>query len=208
MILFSFSSLLLGVAFAAPPGVITTEAIRRGMLGGFWPAFLVELGSLLGDATWGIIALAGGAFLVQGHAFRLTLGIIGVLFLLYLAFFAFRDAYKTSNHESRISTRRGHFITGIMLSLANPFSITFWLSVGNSSITSHFASPTFVHYLVFFTSFMAGTLIWCFILAGLVTWGKKVLNPTFFRWVNLACGIFFTWFSIQLGINTWQGLIK
>lgn len=208
MLLFSLSSLLLGIAFAAPPGVITTEAIRRGLQGGYWSAFLVELGSLLGDATWGIIALSGGAFLVQSQPIRLTLGIMGVLFLLYLAFSAFRDVFKEPSLISKHPPRKGHFISGVLLSLANPFSIAFWLSVGNTSITSRFTHPTLIHYIIFLTSFLAGTLIWCFILAWLVTLGKRTINSSFFRWVDLACAIFLLWFALQLGMNTWRGLIQ
>jgi len=66
------SSLVLGIAFCAPPGIITAEAVRRGLARGFRPALWVELGSLNGDATWAIIALAGAAFVVQNAVARFS----------------------------------------------------------------------------------------------------------------------------------------
>jgi len=59
------SSLLLGIVFCAPPGAIAAEAVRRGFAKGFRPALFVEFGSLVGDATWAIVALVGLAVLVQ-----------------------------------------------------------------------------------------------------------------------------------------------
>ena len=54
-----------GLAFCAPPGVITAEALRRGLSRGFWSALLLELGSLIGDAAWAALALTGAALLVE-----------------------------------------------------------------------------------------------------------------------------------------------
>jgi chemosensory pili system protein ChpE len=56
MITLFLASFALGLAFCAPPGAITAEALRRGLARGFRPALLVELGSLIGDATWALIA--------------------------------------------------------------------------------------------------------------------------------------------------------
>ncbi|HYM70515.1 MAG TPA: hypothetical protein VEZ44_13030 [bacterium] len=41
----------LGIAACAPPGVVTVEAVRRGIHRGFAGALLLELGSLVGDAA-------------------------------------------------------------------------------------------------------------------------------------------------------------
>ncbi len=51
----------LGLAFCAPPGAVTAEALRRGLERGFWSVLLLELGSLVGDATWAALALFGAA---------------------------------------------------------------------------------------------------------------------------------------------------
>lgn len=48
------SAILLGLAFCAPPGAVTAEAIRRGVARGFGAALGIELGSLIGDAVWAI----------------------------------------------------------------------------------------------------------------------------------------------------------
>jgi hypothetical protein len=58
----------LGIVVNAAPGAVFAESLRRGMRGGFRGAFAVQVGSLVGDAVWAILGLAGvGAlFLLDG----------------------------------------------------------------------------------------------------------------------------------------------
>jgi threonine/homoserine/homoserine lactone efflux protein len=202
MLSFSLSSLLLGIAFSAPPGVVTA-AIRRGLTGGFWAAFLVELGSMAGDAIWAVIALSGGAVLVQNPAVQTSLGLAGAIFMLTLAILAFRDAAKLKVPEAAETAQNRDLVHGLLLSLGNPFSIAFWLSVGSTIIPNRIAHPLPFHYVLFFLTFMLGVLIWCFILAGLVSRGRKYLEPPFFRWVNILCG-----FAVQTGWNYLRAIVK
>ena len=86
------SSFILAIAFCAPPGIITAETVRRGAARGFVPALFVQLGSLVGDTTWAIIALTGLAFLVQNNTAKIILSVIGILVMLKLAWDALKDA--------------------------------------------------------------------------------------------------------------------
>lgn len=42
------STVGIGLAYCATPGAVNAEALRRGLARGFWPALLVQLGSLIG----------------------------------------------------------------------------------------------------------------------------------------------------------------
>jgi chemosensory pili system protein ChpE len=156
MIALFLSSFALGIAFCAPPGEITAEALRRGLARGFRPALLIELGSLIGDATWALIALVGAAFLVQNRLARLLLGMMGTLFLLRLAWHALRDAKQGAIPAPKPPTAYGDFTTGAVLSLGNPFAIAFWLGVGSSAIAAIVPNPQVVHFITFFAAFMLG----------------------------------------------------
>jgi threonine/homoserine/homoserine lactone efflux protein len=201
------ASVALAIAFCAPPGVVTAEAIRRGLARGFGPALFVELGSLIGDATWAIITLAGAAFVVQNALARLFLGLVGTSFLLYLSWSAIRNAKRGGVPQSKNATARSDFATGAFLSLGNPFAVAFWLGVGSSTITTHVPNPQWIHFVAFFFAFMLGGLLWCFFLAVLITWGRRFVNATFFRGVNLLCGLFLGYYGLQLLWNTLQGLV-
>ncbi len=184
-----------------------TEAIRRGFARGYWPAFLVELGSLVGDAAWAVVALVGVAVIVQSPPVRLMLGLAGAGLLAYLAWRAFHDARKDAIPQQHGATSRGDFASGAFLSLGNPFEVAFWVTVGGSVVSTIIPDPQPLHLVVFFVGFMSGGLLWSVFLAGVVAWGRRLLNPAFFRWVSLGCGVLLSFFGVQLLWNTVQSLL-
>ncbi|MGE5461864.1 MAG: LysE family translocator [Syntrophothermus sp.] len=202
-----FSSFLLAIAFCAPPGVITAETVRRGAARGFFPALFVQLGSLVGDTTWAIIALTGLAFLVQNNLARIALSLVGILLMLKLAWGAILDAREEKELATHTAhSHRGDFTNGAFLSLGNPMNIVFWTGLGTTVFASISGRPQPVDFAVFFAGFLSGAVLWCFTMAGIVAWGRRFVTPTFFRWVNFACGLALGFFAIQLGLKLLQNL--
>src|SRR5215207_8435286 len=201
------SSFVLAIAFCAPPGVVTAETVRRGAARGFVPALFVQFGSLVGDTTWAIIALTGLAFLVQNSTAKIILSLIGIFLMLKLAWAAIQDAREGKELDTSASaSTRGDFATGAFLSLGNPMNIVFWTGLGTTVFASLSGKPQVADFAVFFAGFLSGAIVWCFVMAGLVAWGRKVVTTNFFRWVNLVCGLALTYFAIQLGWNLIQNL--
>jgi len=200
------SSFILAIAFCAPPGVVTAETVRRGFARGFWPALLVQIGSLIGDSTWAILAIAGAAALVQNWIVRLALSLLGVGFLIHLAFKAIKDSRSEIVLDQNSISERGDLATGAMLSLSNPFAIAFWLGIGTSIFSTVPGTPQPSHYAIFFSAFYLGLILWCLFMAGLVAWGRRFITPNFFRWINLACGVALGYFALQLGLQLVRNL--
>jgi threonine/homoserine/homoserine lactone efflux protein len=196
------SSFFLALAFCAPPGVVTAETVRRGAARGFLPALFVQFGSLVGDTTWAIVALTGLAFIVQNGTARVILSLVGILLMLKLAW----DAFKDARHDKELAfnattSNRGDFANGAFLSLGNPLNIVFWTGLGTTVFASISGSPQPIHFTLFFAGFLSGAVVWCFFMAGLVAWGRRFVTRTFFRWVNLSCGLALGYFALQL---TWK----
>jgi chemosensory pili system protein ChpE len=201
------SSFILAIAFCAPPGVITAETVRRGAARGFIPALFVQFGSLVGDTTWAIIALTGLAFIVQNNAAKIVLSLVGILLMLKLAWGAIQDARHGKELDTTASpSQRGDFTNGAFLSLGNPMNIVFWTGLGTTVFASISGKPQPVDFAIFFSGFLSGAVLWCFVMACLVAWGRKFVTQGFFRWVNIACGIALGFFALQLGLNLLQNL--
>lgn len=202
------SSFILAIAFCAPPGVITAETVRRGAARGFLPALFVQFGSLVGDTTWAIIALTGLAFLVQNNVAKIILSLIGILLMLKLAWDAIKDARsgKDLDTSSASASTRGDFANGAVLSLGNPMNIVFWTGLGTTVFASISGQPQPVHFAIFFAGFLLGAITWCFIMAGLVAFGRRYVTPAFFRGVNVICGVALGFFALQLAWKLVQNL--
>lgn len=197
MISLFISAFVLGIAFCASPGAVTAESLRSGLAGGFRPVLLVQIGSLVGDATWAAIALAGAAVLVQNTLVRYGLGVAGVLLLFWLAFGSLRAAWDGGMPEAR-GSHHGHFTRGALLSLTNPFAVAFWLGVGGAMAAVGVADPQISHFVVFFAGFMLGALVWAFSISGAIAWGRRFVHAVFFRWINLLSGLALGYFGLML----------
>jgi threonine/homoserine/homoserine lactone efflux protein len=201
------SSFILAIAFCAPPGVITAETVRRGAARGFVPALFVQFGSLVGDTTWAIVALTGLAFIIQNDMAKIILSLVGILLMLKLAWGAIQDARQGKELDTTSSeSTRGDFANGAFLSLGNPMNIVFWTGLGTTVFASISGRPEPGDFAIFFAGFLGGAVLWCFVMAGLVAWGRKFVTPVFFRWVNFACGIALGYFALQLSLNLLQNL--
>ena len=197
----------LGVAYNAAPGAVNTEALRRGLARGFRPALLVELGALIGDSTWAALALTGTAFLVRNRSVGLLLGVVGACFLLRLAWSALQEAWAGGLPRAQGRTARGDFATGTFFSLANPFALAFWTGIGGG-MTATGAGAQPASFVLLFSGFVLGALLWCLCIPVVIGWGRRFVRPAIFRWVNALCGLMLGYFSLTLFWNTVHAFLE
>jgi len=187
----------LGVAYCAPPGGVTAEALRRGIAHGFAPALMVELGSLLGDAAWVLAALAGITVVAGSGTAQVALGGVGVALLLVLAASSLLRA-RRSQPPPEAPHVGGAFAVGAAMAFANPYALAFWLGV-SGPLLAHRGSGGAA---IFFAGFMAACVTWCFVFAAACAWGRRLLGPRFFRLAHLVCGAALAGFAGRLAWTT------
>ena len=191
---------MIAISFSAPPGPVAMETIRRGLRGGFLPALNVQLGSIIGDFMWFMIAMIGLGQLAQISIIRGVLAIAGIGLLLYLGFCGMRDAFKASKLDQggAIDTKKGAFRSGMAISIANPMAVGYWLSIGGTLVATGVAGQSGGQTASFVFGFVAGTFLWAFIMALAVRFGKQILHPNLFRVINFGCGAALMIFGITL----------
>ena len=146
-----------GFAFCMSPGPVLAESLRRGLAGGFRPALLVQLGSLVGDVGWALAAFAGLGLLFTIPGLRVPLEIAGALFLLWLALNSFKDARLRAAPLGNGISAKGPdpFSSGVLMSLTNPNTMLFWLAIGATLGGLGVPSPTSAEAAVFLAGFVA-----------------------------------------------------
>ncbi|MGB1286985.1 MAG: LysE family translocator [Aggregatilineales bacterium] len=201
------TAFVMSFTFALQPGVIMFEAIRRGIPGGWKAALGVEFGSLVGDFTWAILALAGAAILFTNPILTILLGLFGAVLLLRFAWDAWQESHKDlefdKNEESQHDSR-GAFMAGALLSLSNPGNITFWLGMSGVVAGLGFLNPQPIHLVVFLAGFMFAQVIYCFFMAGMIGFGRQFMTPALFRWINRFAALALVYFGIMLLLDTMQ----
>ena len=211
MIELFFSALALGFLFNAAPGAIFAQSLRRGIQGGFWPAFHVQIGSLVGDLTWAVLGLGGVAVLFQLPMVKLPLAIFGGLLLGWLAYGSFKDAAApmpdptrddepapASSQATSSQAASSDLSVGAALSLSNPMNITYWAGLGGTITTLGVSDPTGMAFTVFLFGFMTSSVVWCFICAGFIAAVRHMISPMAWMMVNGICGAGLAYFAIHV----------
>lgn len=183
----------LGLIFNAAPGAVFAESLRRGIRSGFGPALNVQLGSLVGDAAWAVLGLAGVGALFSVPALRVPMTVAGCVLLGWLGVQGVRAAVTggaVAPAETPALGDGGSALkTGMAMSLANPWNIVYW-SGAAGAVSGVLGDTADVNGLVvFFTGFMVSSLAWCFVCAGGIALLRRALPPMAVRAVELVCGL-------------------
>ncbi len=128
------SGLALGAGAALPLGpiniLIMTNALRS-----YKSAVAIGLGAMSADIIYFLTTLIGGLKLLQYKTLANALIIFGSLFLLYIAWQIFKsrnnklDATPVKVEKSDVLKS---YAKGLSLTLLNPYTIGFWLSVSTT----------------------------------------------------------------------------
>lgn len=171
MLMLFASAFVLGLVFNAAPGAVFAETLRQGVRGGYRPALAVQLGSLVGDASWALLGLAGIGLVMQVDALRWPIGLAGAAYLFWLSW----DSWQAARTEHRLdapattaATQKQALRRGMALSLTNPQNLAYWAAMGSALGAVGVTQPGASDYGLFFAGFMTSSLLWCFVCAALV----------------------------------------
>jgi chemosensory pili system protein ChpE/L-lysine exporter family protein LysE/ArgO len=163
------AAFVLGLVFNAAPGAVFAETIRQGLRGGYRSALAVQLGSLVGDASWAVLGLVAIGLALQWDALRWPVGLAGAVYLAYLSW----DSWQAAKHVHEVKPEGASDLqtplrAGVLLSLTNPQNLADWAAMGGAMGAVGVVQPTVLDYAVFFAGFMVSSLLWCFVCAALV----------------------------------------
>lgn len=187
------AAFLLGLIFNAAPGAVFAETLRQGVRGGFRPALAVQVGSLVGDATWALLGLVGVGLLLQAEALRVPVGVAGALYLLWLAV----DSWRSARHAGTLDAAdapqaaRRALRAGVLLSLTNPQNVAYWAALGSAMGAVGVAAPQPADYAVFFAGFMVSSVMWAVVCAWAVAHVHRLAGPGWVRLTYRLCALAF-----------------
>jgi threonine/homoserine/homoserine lactone efflux protein len=188
--------LILGFTIAAAVGPISLLVIRRTLAEGRLVGIVSGMGVATADGTYGAIAAFGLTAITDLLVdWRRALGLIGGVFLLWLAWRTFRavpgEAATTGANERR--GLAGAYLSTLGLTLTNPMTILSFaaLFVGLGISGGDAAGAASLSLGVF-----AGSAAWWVVLVTVVGAFRSRLTPTGLRRVNMASGLLIGAFAV------------
>jgi chemosensory pili system protein ChpE len=182
-----------GIAFAAPVGPVTAEAIRRGLQGGFSPAFRIKLGAAIGDAIL-LIVVYYFIMEINNESIKSGISLVSACVIMYMGI---KNIIKgitiKPDLNTAISFDNGMKL-GLGLALTNPFAIAFWIGVFSNTTTSEsiHQSPITGGLLI-----LTGILLWDVLLCLLLEVGKRYVNTLFIQIVTIVAGLILCKFGLS-----------
>ena len=186
---------ILGFTIAAAVGPISLLVIRRTLAEGQRYGLVSGLGVATADATYGAIAAFGLSAItdVLVNA-RQVLGLVGGIFLLWLAWRTIRSA--PTEAATVTTARRGYagaYLSILGLTLANPMTIlSFGALFAGLGVTSGATGDAALIVL----GVLLGSTMWWIVLTTAVALMRRRITPAWIHRISLASGVVIGAFAI------------
>ena len=129
-ILLAYSACLLGLA---SPGPNVLAVLGTAMSEGRHAGIALAIGIATGSVLWALLTAAGLSALLATYATALTvIKIAGGLYLLWLAFKAFRaaaSAHAIATTVNRQRSPRAYLLRGLAIQMTNPKAVLAWIAI-------------------------------------------------------------------------------
>src|ERR1700722_9420634 len=136
----AWTGFMLSLSLCLDLGIVNVAILRTALQQGGHVAFILGVGSVLGDLVYFTMAVLGASALAAWQPFRFCLWVFGSAILLWMAWKMIRavlhpNALDLSESAMRMSYRTA-LMAGIGLAVASPTSILWFAAVGGSVIAS------------------------------------------------------------------------
>lgn len=177
---------------------IMTTAISQGRRAGL----IIALGVFCGSLTWACAAALGLAAVLRTYAVALEIiKIVGGLYLLYLAWKAFKSARRPDTDETvagtgKVLTTRQLWLRGYAIHITNPKAIFGWLAVISLGLPPN-APPSTVVLIVSIFSISSFLIFTGYAVLFSTRHALRVYRSTR-RWIEATMAVFYTFAGIKL----------
>ena len=192
------TSFTLALSGALMPGPLLTITVAEVAKRGVWAGPLLITGHAFLELLLVVVIILGLGPFLKSPPIIGTISLLGGFILLGMGGDMVRKAPTLSLRQETVSHTRGRFnhpvILGIVGSLANPFWILWWVTIGFGYMAT--AGQLGVPGLVaFFLGHIAADYGWYILIALGISRGKTVISDNGYRIMIRCCGVFLVGFG-------------
>ncbi|MEO1017558.1 MAG: LysE family translocator [Pseudomonadota bacterium] len=198
-ILLAYSAFLLAIA---SPGPNILAVIGTSMSVSRRSGIALALGVAAGSFCWALLTALGLSALLAAYASALiAIKIVGGMYLLWLAYKAFKSAASAHDIEARAlaggrRTAAGYFVRGYAIQMTNPKAALAWIAIISLGLAP--GAPLWVGFMIVAGTTMLSIIIHCLYAVAFSTILMVGLYGRARRGIQLALGTFFTIAGLRL----------
>jgi len=188
---FLIEAVLISLSGVLAPGPITAVTVSKGTKSPHAGA-IIALGHGIVEIPLMILILYGFGEILKIPYIEAIIGLLGGLFLLKMGWGLIQGIKQTKINSS--NDPRSPLMAGIILSLANPYFLIWWATIGSILI---FRSFTFglLGFVIFAILHWSCDFFWCYFLSALSFKGGQFFGKRLQQVLFLICGVFLLFFS-------------
>jgi len=188
---FLLEAVLISLSGVMAPGPLTAVTVSKGTKSPHAGA-IIALGHGIAEIPLMILMLYGFGEILKILYIKAIIGLLGGLFLLKMGLNLLQGI-----KQARIdSTNDLHspLMAGIVLSLANPYFLIWWATIGSILISRSFTFGL-LGFAIFMLLHWSCDFFWCYFLSALSFKGGQFFGKRLQQILFLICGIFLLFFS-------------
>ena len=195
------TSFVVALSGALMPGPLLTITVGEATRRGFWAGPLIILGHGLLELTLVLLLLAGLGTILNRPLVLGTVGLVGGGVLVWMGVGLLR-ASRTSRLQFEANKATGlHPVwSGMVMSLANPYWLIWWLTIGLGYVIFA-AKYGFPGVCLFFAGHILADLAWYTLVSAAVAYGRSFFTDGLYRGFLAGCGCFLFLFSLYFGFQ-------
>lgn len=198
---------MIGFSGAMMPGPLLTVTINESMRRGAKSGPLLMVGHSVLELSLIIALILGLKRFLDNRVFIAAAGIMGGAFLIWMGYNMLRDVRAGSisldlSGDKGRSSLIGPVITGILVSLSNPYWTIWWATIGLNYITKAwlYGLPGLVF---FYTGHILADFTWYGAVSFAVARGRKLMSDRIYRRIIAVCGVSLVFLALTF---IWSGV--
>lgn len=215
------SSFLLAMSGAMMPGPLLAVTVKECLQEG-WPAGVyISIGHGLTEVLLIGLVVLGLGRLLQAQWITAVVGVAGGLVLLLMGVDMIAGALKEKQALALtgegVSGTDGGFLhqsafwrilgAGVIVSVANPTWIIWWLTIGMLYVTQALKFG-WVGIGLFYSGHFLADFAWYVLVAVLIATGKKFLSVPVYRWIMAVCGLLVVVLALLFTFQGFQAAVQ
>lgn len=211
MVFLLFTAFVVGLSGAMMPGSLLTYTIRQSLSAGPKAGFIIVAGHAALELGLVILIFMGFDMVLQSNAAQICIGFVGGILLCYMGYGMIRDSLKNRvslQTEGGGASSRNMFLSGIVISAANPYFLLWWAVIGLGFIMQAYNSFAYLGVIIFYIGHICADIFWYGFISIVVGKTKKFIKEKPYRIIIIILGCLLVFFGIKFVYGAVAGLMR
>lgn len=179
-----FSALAVGFSGAIMPGPLLTYTVQRSLSDGPRAGFIITAGHAALELALIILIFLGFDIILQSDAMQLGISLVGGALLIWMGVGMVVGSVKNRikiETDSATTKTRGMFLSGVLISAANPYFLLWWAVVGLGFIMQAYNTFGFIGIPVYYAGHIGADFIWYGLVSTVVGTTRRFIKEKPYR---------------------------